>query len=95
MLELHEAAGLLGITLSLYAYIRVQWRRDFVKTISYSVLNFAKASLLIYSLAHQWHLAAFIGNMIWGGISLYGVYRCLKYIRLEKLAAKAEATAAA
>lgn len=89
MIDIHDAAGLLGISLSLYAYMRVQWRRDFVKTISYSVLNFSKASLLIYSFAYQWHLAAFIGNAIWGTISLYGIYRCMKYMHREKLAAAA------
>ncbi len=86
MLEHHQLAGLLGVAVSLFAYARVQWRRDFAKTISYSVLNFSKASLLIYSLSYQWHLAAFVGNTIWGAISLYGVYRCLKYKHREKAA---------
>jgi len=86
MLEHHQLAGLLGVAISLYAYAHVQWRRDFVKTIRYSLLNFSKASLLIYSLAYQWQLASFVGNAIWCVISIYGIYRCLKYKRREKLA---------
>lgn len=79
MIEHYEIAGLLGVGFAIYAYARVQLQRDYAKQIEYSVLNLANAALLMYSLCFNWNLASFIGNAIWAAISLYGVYRCLKY----------------
>lgn len=71
--------GLLGVALALYAYGRVQWQRDYAKTLSYSLLNLCNAILLLISLSKDWNFAAVVSNIIWGLFSLYGIYRCLKY----------------
>ena len=84
MIELSDAIGLCGVTISIYCYGRVQWQRDYAKRISYSLLNLLASALLIVSLAHHWNLAAFASNLIWGLFSAYGVYRCMKYIWREK-----------
>jgi hypothetical protein len=77
----YDLVGLCGVVCSLYCYGRVQWRRDFAKHLSYSVLNFLASIFLIFSLMHRWNLSSFVINIAWGIISLYGVYRCTKYIR--------------
>jgi len=84
MVTIYDAAGLVGVALAIYAYARVQWQRDYAKKLSYSVCNLCNSSLLAFSLTENWNLAAFIGNMIWILLSLYGIYRCLKYDRRKK-----------
>jgi hypothetical protein len=88
MISLSDAAGLFGISLSIYCYARVQWQRDFAKRFSYSVLNLLSAIFLGISLAHNWNLASFVSNIIWGGISAYGIYRCSKYVWRARIAAR-------
>ena len=74
-----EIVGLLGFALSLGAYARLQWRRDFAKTFTYSIANLVSAVLVGVTYIYQWNTASFIGNSVWGLISLYGLYRCIKY----------------
>lgn len=81
MIDIYDITGLLGVVLSVYCYARIQWRRDYVKELSYSVLNFLAAIFVIVSLSHHWNLSSFVINITWSVISLYGVYRCVKYMR--------------
>ena len=83
MLTVYDAIGLAGISLSTFSYARVQWQRDYAKRLSYSLLNVIGSSLLAISLLENWNIASFVSNAIWGIISLYGVYRCLKYMRKQ------------
>ena len=80
MVSPYDLVGLAGVSLSMGCYARVQWQRDYAKKLSYSLLNLMSAALLAVSLDSQWNLAAFIGNLVWGSISAYGVYRCMRYI---------------
>jgi len=75
-----DLVGLLGISFSLYSYARLQWHRDYAKTLPYSLLNLTGSLLLGLSLIEHWNLASFVSNTAWGLISAYGVYRCMKYI---------------
>jgi len=79
MITYYDIAGLLGVALAIIAYARVQWRRDYAKELGYSVLNLFNAVLLMISLSKNWNFAAFLGNAIWAVLSLYGIYRCIKY----------------
>jgi len=83
-LNIYNIAGLVGVVLALYAYACVQWRRDFAKTLAYSVLNLLNAALILVSLIGEWNLAVFVSNSIWIGLSLYGVVRCLRYKTRER-----------
>lgn len=75
----YEILGLAGIAMSIGAYARLQWRRDFAKTLTYSVINLVSAIMVGVSLWFQWNTASFIGNLLFGFISVYGVYRCINY----------------
>jgi cadmium resistance protein CadD (predicted permease) len=77
---IYDLIGLTGVFFMMYAYARVQWRRDYAKTLEYSVLNLVSAILLAVSLLDKWNLTFFVNNTIWGVISIYGIYRCLKYV---------------
>lgn len=77
MITFYDLFGLLGISLSIFCYARVQWQRDYSKKLSYSLLNLISAVFLAISLLNNWNLASFISNSIWGLISAYGFCRCL------------------
>lgn len=81
MIDFFDFIGLVGVVLSVFAYARVQWRREYAKELGYSVYNFLGASFLIIALCNKWNVASFVGNVIWATVSLYGIYRCMKYFR--------------
>jgi hypothetical protein len=81
MIDSYDLIGLVGVSCSVYCYGRVQWQRDYAKRLSFSALNLLASALLLISLLNKWNLSSFVINAIWGVISLYGVYRCLKYMR--------------
>lgn len=87
MITHYDVAGIIGVGIGIYAYARLQWQRDYAKRLSYSSLNVLNASLVLYSLSHSWNLPAAIGSSCFGLLSLYGVYRCLKYKLKERQAA--------
>jgi hypothetical protein len=81
MVDLYDLIGLIGVAFAIFCYARVQWQRDYAKRLSYSLLNLVASLFIIVSLLHKWNVAAFVSNTIWALISLYGIYRCLKYMR--------------
>ncbi len=83
-MDAFDVMGLFGVCSVLYAYTRVQWRREYAKKMEYSLANFFGALLLVVSLLNKWNVASFAGNLIWLFISLYGIYRCAKYARKGK-----------
>ncbi len=76
-----ETLGLVGVALVLSSYARLQWRREYAKEMSYSLLNLVGGALIVISLTHDWNLASFIGNSTFALISAYGVLRCWRYRR--------------
>ena len=83
-MDVYDLVGLLGVFLTIYCYARVQWRRDYAKTLSYSLTNLAGALLFSVSFIQHWNLSSFVCNTIWGLISVYGLYRCLKYMWIAR-----------
>lgn len=88
MVNFYDTIGLIGVALGIFAYARVQWQRDYAKSIEYSAVNLFASLFMIVSLTHSWNLASFTSNGIWAVLSLYGVCRCLKYRWRERAAAK-------
>lgn len=85
MTDIYNLIGFAGISLSIFCYARVQWQRDYAKKLSFSLLNLMGSLLFAISFVKHWNFPSFINNTIWGLISLYGVYRCLKYMRRGKV----------
>lgn len=79
MITAYDAIGLAGVAVTLYAYARVQWQRDYAKNIWFSLHNLIGAACMLVTLSENWNLSSFTVNVAWSCISLYGVYRCLKY----------------
>lgn len=81
MVDFPDVLGFAGVFLMLYSYARVQLRREYVKTLAYSVGNFLGAVFLSISLYINWNFPSFVSNVIWAIVSGYGIYRCLKYMK--------------
>lgn len=81
MINISDFVGFSGIGLSVYCYAMAQMRPDYTKRVAYSALNLSSALLLSVSLVHDWNLASFALNVIWGLISLYGLVRSLRALR--------------
>lgn len=81
MVDFSDFIGLMGVILMLYAYGRIQFKREYAKQMRYSVINLIGSGCLVFSLWQKWNMASFTGNMIWVLISIYGIFRCAKYMR--------------
>jgi hypothetical protein len=88
MTDLPDTVGIFGALISIYYYARVQWEREYAKRMEYSVGNLVGTVMLLFSLIYHWNVAAFLSNMAWGVVSIYGVYRCAKYDYFKKKAAQ-------
>lgn len=71
--------GLMGSVGYLSTYAALQFRREFAKSITYSLANFLSALLVSISLVYDFNLASMAIQISWMVISSYGVFRCLKY----------------
>ncbi|MBL3676998.1 MAG: hypothetical protein JKP92_05735 [Alphaproteobacteria bacterium] len=76
-----EMMGLMGAGLYLVTYAIIQHRRDFVKTLGYSLMNLVAAGLVLFSLCFAWNGPSAFIQVSWICISLFGLARCLTYDR--------------
>ncbi|NNE58969.1 MAG: hypothetical protein HKN36_12750 [Hellea sp.] len=70
-----DFVGTIGIVLILYAYFALQTERLTAKHLSYNILNFGGALLILFSLLFKFNWSAFIIELAWAGISLYGIFK--------------------
>ena len=78
MNSIFEICGFLGIAISTFSYASVHFSRNFVNTLGYPLLNLLSTALFSLSFIQQWNAAACLNNMVWGLISLYGIYNWAK-----------------
>ena len=71
-------AGLAGVALLLVAYGLLQSGKIKSSQMVYPVLNFTGAGLILVSLIKDWNLSAFVIEVCWMAISLYGMLDILK-----------------
>jgi len=75
MTTVAEVVGLIGAFTYIFAYIQLQLKRDYAKTVTYSFMNFSAGVMVLFSLYFMWNTAAVIGNTMWVVMSVYGMYR--------------------
>lgn len=73
----YDAVGAVGTTLIIATYVLLQTGRIRSETLLYSLLNAAGAGLILFSLAFNFNLSAFIVEFFWLLISLFGIGRYL------------------
>ena len=73
--ELHDLIGNMGVLLILGSYLLVQLRRLEATGVPYLLANGLGALLILVSLARDFNLSAFLIELVWLLISLYGLAR--------------------
>ena len=73
--ELHDLIGNMGVLLILGSYLLVQLRRLDATGVPYLLVNGLGAGLILVSLARDFNLSAFLIELVWLLISLYGLAR--------------------
>lgn len=77
---LYSIIGLVGAFGYLFSYALLQFKRDYAKTLSYSMLNLFSALLVAVSLIKDFNAGSMFIQISWIAISVYGVFRCIKYL---------------
>lgn len=73
-----DAIGLLGVTLILFAYFLLQAGRLRGNALPYQLLNAIGAILVLVSLLYAFNLSAFLMELAWLLVSVYGMARSRK-----------------
>jgi hypothetical protein len=72
--ELHNIVGSLGVIMIITSYLFIQIDKMEVKGMQYSLINAVGALLVLFSLYYEFNLSAFIIELFWLIISLYGLF---------------------
>lgn len=73
--EFHDLVGNAGVLLILGSYLLVQLRRLDATGVRYLLANGLGAALILVSLLRDFNLSAFLIEVVWLLISLYGLAR--------------------
>jgi hypothetical protein len=73
--SLYDAAGIIGSMVVIVAYFSTQAGWMAASDPRFAIANLAGAALIITSLMVDWNLAAFVMEVFWILISLYGLAR--------------------
>jgi len=71
----YDAAGLFGVVLILIAYFLLQAGRLRGDALSYQLMNAFGAFALLISLLYAFNLSAFVMELAWLLVSIYGIAR--------------------
>jgi len=75
--NIFDFVGNVGVFFILIMYIAIQAEKINTNSIIYSLLNALGALLILISLYFSFNLSAFIIEIFWLIISLYGIYKYL------------------
>jgi len=84
LVEFHDIIGFSGAIAILIAYFFLQAKKMSPDGLAYSVLNLIGALLILFSLTYAWNLTAVFIEIIWVGISLFGILKWYKASHPEK-----------
>lgn len=73
----YDLAGNIGVLMMVIAYLLLQLEKLSSSAVSYLLLNAAGALLVILSLIFHFNLSAFLMEVFWLLISLYGLTKSL------------------
>jgi paired small multidrug resistance pump len=74
-LHWYDWAGLVGVAVILLAYFLLQASRLRGDALIYQLMNAIGALLVLVSLLYAFNLSAFLMEVAWLGVSIYGIVR--------------------
>lgn len=83
MIIISDIIGLLGVVIMLVAYFLLSLRKISAEAMSYPILNALGSLMVMFSLFYAWNLSAFVMELCWFLISLYGML-CIWRIKRKK-----------
>ncbi len=72
---IYDLIGSVGVGVIILTYILLQTERLKSETLTYSILNAIGSGMIAFSLIFKFNLAAFIVEILWLVISIYGVIK--------------------
>jgi hypothetical protein len=78
VVEFHDFVGFSGAGCILIAYFLLQAKKMSPDGLIYSLLNLVGALLILFSLRYAWNLTAVFIEIIWCGISVFGIMKWYK-----------------
>lgn len=81
MVSLFDAIGILGVVLTLVAYLLLQTERLDSRSRAYSALNLFGSVAILVSLAFDFNISAALMEGCWAVISLYGLVKAVRAMR--------------
>jgi len=76
--DVFDLLGNIGVALILAMYLSLQAERVTADALIYSALNALGAGLILISLYFKFNLSAFIIEIFWLGISVFGIGKSLR-----------------
>ena len=76
-MDFYDLIGSAGVVIVILTYLLLQLGRIRSESLAYSLLNAAGASLIAFSLIFKFNFAAFIVEIFWILISLFGIFKSL------------------
>ena len=73
----YDFLGNIGVAIIILTYILLQLQKIRSESLLYSLLNAIGAGLIVFSLIFSFNLSAFIVEILWLVISLFGVVKVL------------------
>jgi len=83
-LQWYDWARLVGVLLVLLAYFLLQAVRVRGDALIYQLMNAVGAFAVLLSLLYAFNLPAFVMEMLWLGVSIYGIVRARRVRRIDK-----------
>ena len=71
-----NTVGIIGVALIVVAYFLITKRKLTGDDLTYHLLNFSGAWLIMFSLFFNWNTPSVIIEAVWITISGYGIWRC-------------------
>ena len=75
--NISDAIGLIGVTMTLVAYLLLQISKLKIEDIAYSAINALGSLFILFSLIFHWNLSCFVIEAFWLAISLFGTIKVL------------------
>jgi hypothetical protein len=80
-----DLIGMIGVVLTLAAYLLLQISLLKIEGIAYSAINALGSLLILYSLIFHWNLSCFVIEASWLVISLFGTIKVLMRKKSQRM----------
>lgn len=74
IIEVSDVVGLIGVAITLLAYFLLNIHKIKASSFMYPFLNALGSLMILFSIHYAWNIAAWVMEVCWLLVSLYGVF---------------------